>query len=89
MIKFLSTKELVELKEKSKQFLAQPQSVIEKHSHLFRKVFIHHSGMGLLNSRAYNACFDCGEMIQIPINEELDKEISSIISALAKSKKYG
>lgn len=85
-IRFIRGGEFWELQKKRKEFLGKPKSFQQEHSHRREKVFIWHPP-ALLNSKAYNACLDCGEMTYIPYNklsETLRKEISRIQSAMVE-----
>lgn len=77
MIKYYDSKIRSDLFEKRKNFCRQPLSVRQKHTHQFEKVFLWHPP-ALLNSRTYNACIICGKMVEIPQDEEMQKEIRLI-----------
>lgn len=81
-IRFLTGKEFGQLQKKRRGFLSKSKSFQQEHSHNWEKIFMWHPGAGLLNAQAYNACFGCGEMVRIPIDKNLDEEISRIQSAL-------
>lgn len=70
MIKHISLAELNEFRKKDDH---------KTHNHEYENVFLFHPAQGLLNSRAYKLCKLCGKMVQIQIDDKINKEISAII----------
>jgi hypothetical protein len=70
MIKLMT---LAELSKFQKNFY------YKKHTHIEENVFLYIPGQDLKNTRAYNLCKLCGQMIPITIDDKISKEIKTLV----------
>lgn len=78
-MRFINPKELAELQKTKDAFLKKPLSETSGHKHSWERVFHLNPAMGLLNSRVFDICSNCGERKDVEKSQKMKRKIDEIL----------